>query len=183
MMTGKVLMVIDTQNDFITGSLGNGECQAAVPKIIDLIKNGNYDEVIFTMDTHAENYMDTQEGKKLPVPHCIEGTEGWKIQADIAKAADEAFTKEQQTVIKKPTFGAISLIPKYQQLWEKAQGDLELDFVGFCTGICVLSNVSIAKATLTEAKVCVIEEACACVTPETHKTAIEAMKLIQVDVI
>ena len=72
---------------------------------------------------------------------------------------------------------------KYQQLWEKAQGDLELDFVGFCTGICVLSNVSIAKATLTEAKVCVIEEACACVTPETHKTAIEAMKLIQVDVI
>ena len=182
-MAKKVLMVIGTQNDFITGALGNKECQETVPAIVDVIKNGNYDEVIFTMDTHEADYMDTREGRKLPVPHCIEGTEGWKIRTEIAEAADETFTKEQQTIIKKPTFGAISLIPKYQQLWKDAQGDLELDFVGFCTGICVLSNVSIAKATLTEAKVCVIENACACVTPKTHKTASEAMKLIQVEII
>lgn len=179
----RILMVIDTQNDFITGALGNKECEATVPKIVEVIKSGKYDSAILTMDTHAENYLNTQEGKKLPVSHCIRNTEGWQINKDIMNAVRENFRPSEIETFEKPTFGSIGLISKYQRLWNMYGPNVEIDFVGFCTGICVLSNVAIAKAALPEAKICVIEDACACVTPETHKTAIEAMKLIQVDML
>lgn len=179
-MKHRVLMVIDTQNDFITGALGNKECVATVPKIVNIIKNGNYDQVILTMDTHKDNYMDTKEGQNLPVPHCIRETDGWQINTDIMTAVTENYKPHQIQVIEKPTFGTIDLVTTYQKLWNFFGTQLEIDFVGFCTGICVLSNVTIAKASIPEAEICVIEDACACVTPETHKTAIEAMELIQV---
>lgn len=179
----RILMVIDAQNDFITGALGNKECEAAVPKIVEVIKSGKYDSVTLTMDTHDDSYMYSQEGKKLPVPHCIKDTDGWMINKDILDAVRENFRPGKIEAFEKPTFGSINLISKYQKLWEAYGPNLEIDFVGFCTGICVLSNVAIAKATLPEANICVIEDACACVTPETHKTAIEAMKLIQVDML
>ena len=98
-------------------------------------------------------------------------------------AVRENFRPSEIETFEKPTFGSIGLISKYQRLWNMYGPNVEIDFVGFCTGICVLSNVAIAKAALPEAKICVIEDACACVTPETHKTAIEAMKLIQVDML
>lgn len=179
-MKHKILMVIDTQKDFITGALGNKECEAAVPKIIDIIKHGNYDQMILTMDTHKENYLETKEGQNLPVPHCIRETHGWQINTQIMTAVTENYTPQQIQIIEKPTFGAIDLVTTYQKLWNTYGTQLEIDFVGFCTGICVLSNVTIAKASIPEAEICVIEDACACVTPETHKTAIAAMKLIQV---
>ncbi len=188
-MSMKVLMVIDAQNDFITGALGNKECEAAVPKIVEMINSKKYDEIILTMDSHDENYMETKEGKNLPVPHCIvptgvwAPTDGWMIHPDVYAAIKRNYDPDKIEVFKKPTFGAISIIPKYQKLWEAYGPNLEIDFVGFCTGICVLSNVAIAKATLPEANICVIEDACACVTPKTHKTAIEAMKLIQIDML
>lgn len=179
----RILMVIDAQNDFITGALGNKECEATVPKIVETIRSGKYDMVFLTMDTHDENYMNTQEGKKLPVPHCIRNTEGWQINDDVMDAVSKSFKSTKIFIVEKPTFGSIDLVSKYKNIQMMFGTDVEIDYVGFCTGICVLSNVTIAKAALPEAKICVIEDACACVTPKTHQTAIEAMKLIQIDML
>lgn len=178
----RTLVIVDTQNDFIDGALGNKECLATVPKIIDIIKSNKYNDVIITMDTHSDNYLETQEGEKLPVPHCIKGTEGWKINDDIMKAVKESFSENDITIVEKPTFGAVSLLRIYNTQ-KFMESNMEYDFVGFCTGICVISNVMIVKAALPEAKICVIEDACACVTPESHKNTIEAMKMCQIDII
>lgn len=177
----KVLVVVDIQNDFITGPLGNAECRAVVPKVTDVIRYGEYDEIYATRDTHDEDYLKTQEGKKLPVLHCIRGTDGWGIHPIVADAIRSCGKKHK--IIDKETFGSLFLGQILQQEYLLEQGDLEIDFVGVCTGICVISNVLIAKAALPEAKICVIEDVCACVTPESHKTAIEAMKMCQVDII
>lgn len=175
-MAKKILVVVDAQNDFITGSLGNKECDAATNVIADEIKSGKYDKVVFTRDTHAENYLNTQEGKKLPVPHCIKGTQGWEVDRRLKDAMDG----NNMTYVDKPTFGSKelgNLLAAYDDI------DTEIYFCGFCTGICVISNVVIAKTFCKEAEVFVIEKACACVTPESHKTAIEAMKMLQVTVV
>ena len=165
-MTKKVLVITDAQNEFITGALGNKECEAAVKNIVAAAKSGEYYKIIITKDTHTADYLDTQEGKRLPVLHGQEGTEGYKIHPDIVKAVREHYAPENVITV-------------------KAEGEypMEVDFTGFCTGICVLSNVVMAKAFVPEARVCVIENACACVTPQTHRTAIAAMGPIQVDVI
>lgn len=177
----KALVVVDMQNDFIDGVLGNAECQAVVPKIVGMIENGDYSSIVVTRDTHYEHgYLNTQEGKKLPVVHCVKNTDGWNINADIMKAIDSKKPYISLFTIDKNTFGSLTLIDVLQD--ELSDCD-EIDFCGVCTGICVISNVAIAKATLPETKICVIEEACACVTPDTHKTAIEAMKTFQVDII
>ena len=162
-MTKKVLVITDAQNEFITGALGNKECEAAVKYIVAAAESGEYYKVIFTKDTHTADYLHTQEGKRLPVLHGQEGTEGYKIHPDTLKAIWEEVTAAG----------------------EAAEGEypMEVDFTGFCTGICVLSNVVMAKAFVPEARVCVIEKACACVTPQTHQTAIAAMGPIQADVI
>lgn len=177
----KVLVVIDMQNDFLTGVLGNAECANAISQVVDVIQNGNYDRIFLTRDTHQENYMETQEGKKLPVPHCIKNTEGWEINADVMAAVKEKYAGKY-TIVDKPTFGSADLATKLKEICKNTY-DTEIEFVGVCTGICVISNVLLAKANLYEAQVKVIEKACACVTPDTHGTAIDAMKTCQIDIV
>ena len=168
----KILVVVDMQNDFIDGALGTAEAVAIVPKVVKKIKTFGEDKIIFTRDTHEENYMETQEGKNLPVPHCIRGTKGWELNPEI-----EAQRKED--AIDKPSFGSMELGD-----YLKKQDDIEsIEFVGLCTDICVISNVMITKAALPEIPVVVDASCCAGVTPESHKNALEAMKMCQVKII
>ena len=176
----KILVVVDMQNDFITGALGNVECQTTVQKVVDLIKNNKYDNIFLTRDTHHDNYMETQEGKNLPVPHCIENTAGWEIVdavSEVVAVCRDADVK----IINKPTFGSVELGAILREIYDKE--DAIIDFCGVCTGICVISNVMIAKANCPEAEIRVFQDACACITPESHRTAIEAMRLCQVTII
>ena len=191
-MAKKVLAIIDVQEEFVSGALGNKECEAAVKNIVAAVESGEYCKVIFTRDTHSADYLNTQEGKRLPVVHGQEGSEGYELNRDIWKAVQENYASEDIVIVKKPTFGSLDFGNELKKIWDEAAGNaipasgeylMEVDFTGFCTGICVLSNVVIAKTFVPEARVCVIEKACACVTPETHKTAIAAMGPIQVDII
>ncbi|MBE6682328.1 MAG: cysteine hydrolase [Ruminococcaceae bacterium] len=163
----KTLIVVDMQNDFIDMALGTKEAAAIVPavkaKIDEYLKNG--DEIIFTRDTHGEDYLSTNEGKNLPVPHCIKGTRGWEI-------ADGLYVKGAK-IIDKPNFG--------WKNWDK-EDLFEVELVGLCTDICVVSNALIIKASHPEIKVSVDSKCCAGVTPETHKAALETMKMCQIEV-
>ena len=168
----KVLVVVDMQNDFIDGALGTKEAVAIVPNVVEKIKNFDGDKIIFTRDTHEENYMDTQEGKNLPVPHCIRGTKGWELNSEI-----EALRKGD--AIDKPSFGSMELAS-----YLKGLDDIEsVEFIGLCTDICVISNVMITKAAMPEVPVIVDASCCAGVTPESHINALAAMKMCQVKVI
>lgn len=178
----KILIIVDMQNDFTTGVLGNAECAAVIPKIVDLVSSKKYDKIILTRDTHQLDYMTTQEGKKLPVEHCIENTNGWGIVAEIGTAVKNNYSSKDWSVIDKATFGSIYLGNYLRETYFIEQEDIEVDFCGVCTGICVISNVAIVKAALPETKVSVIENACACVTPASHETAINAMRTFQVDI-
>lgn len=167
----KYLIVVDMQNDFIDGALGTAEAVSIVPYVKSVIENFD-GKVIFTRDTHFENYMETQEGKNLPVPHCIKGTDGWQIRAEL-----DALRKTE--AIDKVTFGSKDLVEIL-----KNEGDIEsITFVGLCTDICVISNVMIVKAFYPEIPLIVDAKACAGVTPESHKNALNAMKMCQVTVI
>ena len=164
----KTLVVVDMQKDFIDGALGTKEAVAIVNNVKNKIAmyKENGDEIIFTRDTHQENFMETNEGKHLPVVHCIEGTEGWKI--------GEGLEVEGALYIDKPSFGYMN--------WKDY--DLkEVEIIGLCTDICVVSNALIIKATYPEIKVTVDASCCAGVTPETHKAALTTMKMCQVEVI
>lgn len=170
----KTLIVIDMQNDFIDGSLGTKEAQAIVQKVKKKIEEykERKDEIIFTRDTHNENYLDTQEGKKLPVKHCIKNTDGWQISS--------ALDRTDCICVDKNTFGFI----RWDEI--KAQYDLELneiELVGLCTDICVVSNALILKAMFPEVEISVDADLCAGVTPDTHKAALETMKMCQINVI
>lgn len=160
------------QNDFIDAALGTKEAVAIVPavakKIVEYRKTGN--QVIFTRDTHQKNYMETQEGKNLPVMHCIEGTDGWQISKELEVGESKIFNK--------PSFGSMELADYVASL-----DDIEeIELIGLCTGICVISNAFILKAKLPEVKITVDSSCCACVTPESHQTALNAMKLCQINV-
>ena len=168
----KLLVVVDMQNDFVTGALANADAQKIIPDMVEYLKNFDGD-IVFTRDTHQTNYMDTQEGKKLPVPHCIQGTECWQIVPELRE-----FIKDENHVFDKPTFGSTGLAAAIRYF-----NPDEIYFCGVCTGICVISNVALAKANYPEIPVKAIENLCACVTPETHKTAIDAMKTFQVDIV
>ena len=167
----KLLVVVDMQNDFVTGALPNERAQKFLPDMVEYVKNFQGD-VVFTRDTHEENYMNTQEGKNLPVPHCIRNTEGWQIVPELRPYAKQIFDK--------PTFGSTKL-----GIWLTCLAEPydEIYFCGVCTGICVINNVSIVKAYCPETPVKVLANLCACVTPETHQNALEAMKVFQVEVI
>lgn len=173
-----VLVVVDMQKDFITGPLGNEECRAVVPKVCEIMRNPDYDLVIFTKDTHSGDYLNTQEGRNLPVEHCIKGTDGFEIVSEIAEIAEDLKNYE---VIEKVTFGSTLFGKRVEEL-SKENAELNIDFVGVCTGICVISNAMIAKAAAPEAKLKVYAQACACVTKQTHETALEAMKLCQIEI-
>ena len=168
-----VLVVVDMQNDFIDGALGTKEAVAIVPNVKAKIENfdGN---VIFTRDTHFENYMDTQEGKNLPVPHCIKGTQGWQIR-------EELDALRMGDAIDKVTFGS-SELPEALKALDETEKIESITFVGLCTDICVISNVMVTKAFFPEIPVIVDAACCAGVSPETHKNALEAMKVCQVKV-
>lgn len=167
----KYLIVVDMQNDFIDGALGTAEAVSIVPYVKSVIENFD-GKVLFTRDTHFENYMETQEGKNLPVPHCIKGTDGWQIRTEL-----DALRKTE--AIDKVTFGSKDLVEIL-----KNEGDIEsITFVGLCTDICVISNVMIVKAFYPETPLIVDAKACAGVTPESHTNALNAMKMCQVKVI
>ena len=167
----KYLIVVDMQNDFIDGALGTPEAVAIVPYVKNVIENFD-GKVLFTRDTHFENYMETLEGKNLPVPHCIKGTHGWQIRADL----DALRTTE---AIDKVTFGSKELIEILKNV-----NDVEsIMFVGLCTDICVISNAFVIKAMLPEVPLRVIADCCAGVTPESHQRALESMKTCQIEVI
>lgn len=175
----KVLVVVDMQNDFIDGPLGNEQCRAVVSNMVDKVNSFDGDEIIYTLDTHKENYLETQEGKNLPVTHCIEGTEGWMLNTLVNEAIKGASCKV--TEIRKPTFGSVQLGEYLKESFEQ-ESEFEIELCGVCTGICVISNAMLVKAFFTEAKVSVDASCSACVTPDSHKTALEAMKLCQIEV-
>lgn len=164
----KTLIVVDMQKDFIDGALGSKEAIA----IVDAVKakiaeyRANNDEILFTRDTHQSNYMNTNEGRYLPVIHCVEGTDGWQIWEGLCRPGD--------VIIDKPTFGFLG--------WEKYSFE-EVELVGLCTDICVVSNALMIKAMFPEIKVSVDAACCAGVTPESHKAALTTMKMCQVEIL
>ncbi len=174
----KILVVVDMQNDFIDGALGTGEAVRIVPGAAEQIRNFA-GKVIATRDTHGENYMDTQEGKKLPVMHCVKGTGGWEIRSEI----DAALEERGAARIDKPTFGSVEL-GSYIKGLDRAEDPVEeITLIGLCTDICVISNALLLKAYLPEVPVKVIASCCAGVTPQSHAQALEAMKMCQIEVV
>lgn len=164
----RTLIVVDMQNDFIDMALGTAEAVAIVPKVKAKIQEyaGRGDEIIYTRDTHFADYLDTPEGKKLPVPHCIEGTQGWQIA--------QGLYIDGCKIIDKPNFGW----PHWNQ--EHLE---QVELIGLCTDICVVSNALIIKATFPDIPVAVDASCCAGVTPETHNAALATMKMCQIDII
>ena len=166
----KALIVIDMQKDFVDGSLANAAAQAIVSPIADYVKR--YDgDVIATRDTHAENYMESSEGKKLPIPHCIQGTDGWEIVDEIAAALQE----KNAVILDKPTFGYLG--------WDLLNGYDEVELVGTCTDICVVSNALILKAKFPDLTVQVRPSLCAGTSVENHNAAIAVMACCQVEIL
>ena len=167
----RILIVVDMQTDFVDGALGTPEAVAIVPAVKSLIEGFN-GEVYFTRDTHFENYMQTEEGKHLPVPHCIKDTDGWMIHPEL----DALRTTP---AIDKLTFGSRELI----SLLAEKQGIESITLCGLCTDICVISNALLIKAYYPEIPLFVVANACAGVTPQSHQNALDAMKMCQVEIV
>jgi len=173
-----ILIVVDMQNDFIDGSLGTKEAVAILPNVIRKIKDFkiNNNDILFTRDTHQTDYLSTVEGTHLPVPHCIEGTEGWNISSQLTNFIESE-------IINKTTFGSKDLPSKIQERLTKenhSQEDLVLTLIGLCTDICVISNAIVLKTFFPESTIIVDESCCAGVTPQTHKNALEALKMCHI---
>lgn len=169
----KLLVVIDMQNDFIDGALGTDQAVSIVDRVSARIHAARAEgtEVWFTRDTHTEDYLTTQEGRKLPVPHCIRGTAGWQISSQLDVS--------DSIIIDKPTFGSVELAQKIAAL----EGLESVELVGLCTDICVISNAMLIKAQLPELPVKVDSSCCAGVTPASHENALSAMKMCQIEVL
>jgi len=167
----ELLVVVDMQNDFIDGSLGTKEAQAIVPAVRKKIEDylAREQEVVFTLDTHFDNYLETQEGKKLPVVHCRRGSKGWELSPELAHFPGKRFEK--------PVFGSVELAAYVK---EKEYDTIEL--IGLCTDICVISNALILRSVLPGTPIRVDASCCAGVTPESHKNALEAMKMCQIEI-
>ena len=170
-----ILLVIDMQTDFVDGALGSAEAVAIIPNVLREIAKFDKSNIIATRDTHPENYMQTREGKHLPVPHCIKDTDGWQIHPAIAPAIDGCL------VIDKPTFGSTALCEHIVKIAKDEE--ISVTLVGLCTDICVVSNAMLIKAALPEIEVTVIADACAGVTSDTHAAALTTMKMCQINVI
>lgn len=173
-MSERVLVVIDMQNDFITGSLGTKEAQAIVEKVCEKIR-GFDGEVLFTLDTHGPDYLETQEGRLLPVAHCIKGTPGWELEPRVKALC-------RTTPIEKPTFGSTGLADVLQAKHIYGGGLDEVVFVGLCTDICVVSNALLVKARLPEVPLTVDASCCAGVTPEAHQHALAVLRSCLINV-
>lgn len=169
----KVLVVVDMQKDFIDGALGTKEAEAIVDKVAKVIRTFDGD-VVFTRDTHFDNYLETQEGRNLPVPHCIKDTDGWQIDKKLT-----SLRPDSEQVFDKTTFGSTQLAA-----YLETHKELErITLVGLCTDICVISNALLLKATMPEVEIEVVEACCAGVTPQSHNNALEAMKMCQIKVV
>ena len=164
------LIVIDMQVDFISGSLGSDRAQAIVPNVVELVKNFD-GKVFFTRDTHGKNYLRTQEGRNLPVEHCIQGTPGWQICPELREYA--------QNIVDKLSFGSISL----PRLLAQEGTPESITLCGLCTDICVISNAMILKSAFPETPIRVVSGCCAGVTEKSHETALAAMEAVQINVI
>lgn len=171
-MSKRVLVVVDMQNDFIDGALGTKEAVGIVENVRKKIKEFD-GEVVFTRDTHYEDYSQTQEGRNLPVPHCMKGTDGWNIRAEL-----EELRIDKMKVFDKRTFGSKELA---EYLAENKELE-EITLIGLCTDICVISNALLIKAFLPETEIKVDEKCCAGVTVQSHKNALEAMKMCQITI-
>ena len=170
----KILLVIDMQNDFIDGALGTPEAAAIVERVVEEIGKYPAGDVIATRDTHSENYLDTQEGRYLPVTHCVQGTPGWELNPRIAAALKDAAS------VDKPSFGSKELAERVAKM--AREEDLDITLVGLCTDICVVSNALLIKAFLPETPVRVIADCCAGVTPESHQSALKTMQMCQIQI-
>ena len=169
-----ILVVVDMQKDFVDGVLGTKEAVAIVPNVASMIR-GFSGKVFYTLDTHHENYLETEEGKKLPVVHCVKGTPGWKLDATV----QEALLEKEAVGVEKPTFGSTALM----ELLKEVPSISSITFLGLCTDICVISNVLLAKANFPEVPINVYSTTCAGVTPQSHQQALEAMKMCQINVV
>ena len=169
----KVLVVVDMQNDFITGTLGTKEAQAIVPAAAEKIRQRKAEgyEIFVTMDTHGADYLNTQEGKHLPVEHCIRESTGWELQQDIAAAAGES------RIYEKNTFGSKELMSDLAEMQPEC-----IEFIGLCTDICVVSNALGVKAWLPETPIYVDSRCCAGVTPQSHQAALDTMASCQIQI-
>lgn len=170
----KLLVVVDMQVDFVNGALGTKEAEAIVPAVVKKMKEeiAAGSTVVFTRDTHQDNYPDTQEGRNLPVIHCVEGTAGWQLIPELRDLA------EGRKIFNKGTFGSIQLAH-----YAAASSFDTIELIGLCTDICVISNAMILKAALPEVPVSVCAECCAGVTPESHNNALAAMKMCQIGIV
>lgn len=181
MNKNKLLIVVDMQNDFVTGTLANPAAKAIIPNIINKLKEKDYTYLIFTRDTHQKDYLKTQEGKNLPVEHCIEGTEGWEIVPELLEFAKDAI------IVDKPSFGFNG--------WDKVLNEHfadenmfpedfpnEIELIGTCTSICVASNATILKSIYPEILISVDSSCCACLNEDTHNAALAVMKTQQINV-
>ncbi len=170
----EILVVVDMQNDFVTGPLGTPEARTILPKVAEKVKNFP-GRVLFTRDTHEENYLESREGKALPVPHCIRGSRGWEICPEL-----ETLRKEEP--VDKCTFGSTGLGEVLRAADQYGEKIGKITLVGVCTDICVISNALLLRAFLPEAEIAVDAACCAGVTPESHQTALRAMKACQITI-
>ncbi len=166
----KAIVVVDMQNDFIDGSLGTKEAQEMLPRLVKKLEHSKDADLFFTMDTHEENYLQTQEGKNLPVLHCIRATRGWEIADKL-----QPYVERAAAIVEKPAFGSKEL-PQHLGSYE------EIELVGLCTDICVISNAMIIKSFYPEKRITVDASCCAGVTPASHENALEAMKMCQIGI-
>lgn len=169
----KILVAVDMQNDFIDGALGTKEAQEMLPRAVEKVK-GFDGKVLFTRDTHGEDYLETQEGKKLPVKHCIRDTEGWQIHESLRPYCTEP-------PVDKVTFGSVELGRRMAQ-WDREEKIDSIELIGLCTDICVIANAMILKAFLPETEISVDSACCAGVTPESHARALKAMEACQITI-
>ena len=171
----KILIVVDMQKDFVDGALGSEQAVAIVENVVKKIEAHDGD-IIATYDTHPENYMDIQEGKYLPVPHCIKGTDGWKLDSRV----EAALAKKEYKAIEKPTFGSVVLVDYIKENYSPEE--IEIELIGLCTDICVVSNALLMKANFLETKISVDASCCAGVTEESHNAALLTMKMCQINI-
>ena len=175
-MKTKYLIVVDVQNDFVTGALGTEEARRMLPALLKKTENFS-GEIWVTQDTHGENYLDTQEGKMLPVPHCILGTAGWELTAELKRVLQN----REPRVYRKSCFGSVEMVRDLKKLYE--QDALEsVELVGVCTDICVISNALMIRSAMPELPVYADAACCAGVTPEKHRAALQIMESCQVRV-
>ena len=169
----KFLIVVDMQKDFVDGALGTKEAVAIVPNVVKKIENFD-GEIFATLDTHFDNYMETSEGKNLPVKHCIKNTDGWLLDKEVKAALD----KKSFTPVEKNTFGSTDLPALIKD--RAGEEELSIELIGLCTDICVVSNALILKASFPEADIKIDPECCAGVTPEAHIAAVKTMASCQI---